>query len=194
MKADFCALADRLSPSVQRARKERASTAFRRVIGKIGAAKSGCVVIASASLHNRRSILSMTRKRPTGSICCGRACGGWTNEGGIKAGVPPFTGHGATSEHWLGRNNWGRAIQRFLYSPTAAHHRRILLTLAGEEWHSFVQCGTRAADLPRHTQREGRPSEGTRTSFTLASGNPRRSGRNASPNGLPRQAVRGCHQ
>src|SRR5258708_30713011 len=78
VKADFSALADRLSPSVQRARRESASTAFCRVIGTIGAAKSGCVVIGPAPLHNPRSILSMTRKLRAGFICCGRARGGWT--------------------------------------------------------------------------------------------------------------------
>ncbi len=49
-----------------------------------GAAKSGCVVIGSAPLHNPRSILSMTRKLRAGFICCGRACGGWTNDVAIK--------------------------------------------------------------------------------------------------------------
>src|SRR6267142_2569518 len=62
VKADFCALADRLSPSVQRARRKRASLAFCRVIGTIGAAKSGCMVIGSAPSHNARSMLSRTRK------------------------------------------------------------------------------------------------------------------------------------
>src|ERR1700686_1405640 len=77
VKADFCALADRLSPSVQRARRERASLAFCRLIGTIGAAKSGCVVIGSAPLHNPRSILSLAGKLRAGFICCDRACEGW---------------------------------------------------------------------------------------------------------------------
>src|SRR5258708_38192468 len=84
VKADFCALAERLSPSVQRTRRERASLPFCRVIGTLGAAKSGCVVIGSAPSHNPRSILSMTRKLRAAFICCGRACGGWTNDVAIK--------------------------------------------------------------------------------------------------------------
>src|SRR5882762_11551764 len=84
VKADFCALADRLSPSVQRTRRKRASLAFCRVIGTSGAAKSGYVVIGSAPSHNPRSILSMTRKLRAGFVCCGRACGGWTNDVAIK--------------------------------------------------------------------------------------------------------------
>src|SRR5713226_5337261 len=84
VKADFCALADRLSPRVQRARRERASIAFCRVLGTIGTAKSGCAVIGSAPFHNPRSILSMTRKLRAGFICCGQACEGWTNGAEIK--------------------------------------------------------------------------------------------------------------
>jgi hypothetical protein len=64
----------------------------------------------------------------------------------------------------------------------------------GREWHSCVRCGTRAADLPRHKQRERRPSEGTGTPFPLASGHPRRSGRSPIANGIPRKEIRGRHQ
>src|ERR1700687_1254017 len=88
VKADFCAFADRLSSSVQRARRERASLAFCRLIGTIGAATSGRVVIGAARLHNPRRILGMTRKLRAGFICCDRACEGWTNDVAIKRKTP----------------------------------------------------------------------------------------------------------
>src|SRR5260370_13222983 len=103
VKADFCALADRLSPSVQRARREKASLAFCRVSGTIGAAKSGCVVIGSAPLHNPRSIISMTRKLRAGFICCGRACGGWTDDVAIKRKNSLSLWHSGTTEKFENR-------------------------------------------------------------------------------------------
>src|ERR1700730_1807688 len=80
VKADCCALADELSPSVQRARSERASIAFCRIAGASWAGASGRVLIGSAPLHNRRSILSMARERRAGFICCGRPAEGWVHD------------------------------------------------------------------------------------------------------------------
>src|SRR5580704_8625254 len=68
VKSDFSALADRLSPRVQRMRRESAIIPFCRVIGTIWAPESGCVVIASAPLQNPRSIPSMTRKLRAGYL------------------------------------------------------------------------------------------------------------------------------
>src|ERR1700730_13307391 len=75
----FSALADRLSPSVQRVRKEIANIGFRRVTGTIWAAESGCVVTGSAPLQSLRSILSTMRKLRGDLVCCRRDCGGWTH-------------------------------------------------------------------------------------------------------------------
>src|ERR1700675_1261090 len=60
-----------------RARKERASIAFCRVVGTIWTTESGGLVIGSAPLQSLRSILS-SRKPRVGFIRCRWACEGWT--------------------------------------------------------------------------------------------------------------------
>src|ERR1700730_8908363 len=62
MNLAFWAFADRLSPSVQRVRRERASIALFRFFGRIWAAESGRVVIGAAPLQSSRRTLTMARK------------------------------------------------------------------------------------------------------------------------------------
>src|ERR1700682_3426220 len=77
MNLAFWAFADRLSPKVQRGRRERASIGLFRVVGTICAAERGRVVSGAAPLQSSRSILSMARKPGADVVCCHWACGGW---------------------------------------------------------------------------------------------------------------------